>query len=167
MSFSSSSSRSESRISSTNKRQIELRTQSRKWFAIVLATAILAGCAATPAPLVSQEVLSKSSPPELKRKVIADRAEARWQALIGSDLDRAYTFMSPASRDSTSLDAYKAKIKPGMWRDAKVDAVDCDGEACTVKLMITYDHPMMKGVKTPLSESWIIDQGKAWYVFRG
>ena len=40
--------------------------------------------------------------------------------------------------------------------------VACDGEACTVKLMLTYDHPKMKGIVTPVVESWIVDGAQAW-----
>ena len=50
-----------------------------------------------------------------------------------------------------------------------IDKVECVAEVCNVKLTLTYDYPpaKVKGVVTPLDESWIIDQGQAWFVFRG
>jgi hypothetical protein len=36
-----------------------------------------------------------------------------------------------------------------------------------VRLLVTYDHPRMKGITTPVVESWIIDGGQAWYVYGG
>jgi hypothetical protein len=33
--------------------------------------------------------------------------------------------------------------------------------------MLTYDHPRMKGITTPLEESWILDKGQFWYLYRG
>jgi hypothetical protein len=45
--------------------------------------------------------------------------------------------------------------------------VACEGDACTVRLLVTYDHPRMKGITTPILESWIIDGGQAWYVYGG
>ena len=31
--------------------------------------------------------------------------------------------------------------------------------------MLTYDHRLMKGLMTPLHETWVIDEGQAWYVW--
>jgi hypothetical protein len=53
-----------------------------------------------------------------------------------------------------------------MWRDVKVDKVDCEAELCKVQLAVTYDAKMMKGITTPIWESWIIEDGSAWYVYR-
>lgn len=110
--------------------------------------------------------LSSDSPPQAKAAVVNERAQARWQALINGDLDEAYTYMSAASREAYSLKVYKARTKPGMWKAIKIDSVDCEAEICQVRMMLTYDHRMMKGVQTPLTESWIIEKGTAWYVYQ-
>lgn len=116
----------------------------------------LAGCAG----------ISADSSPEAKQKLVAERAEARWQTLIKGDVDAAYQYLSAGSKAATSLALYKAKVKPGLWRKAKVDNVDCDAEICKVTLTITYDYRNMKGVETLLPETWIIENGTAWYVYR-
>lgn len=105
------------------------------------------------------------SAPEVKQKVVAERAQARWQALMKGDLDAAYAFLSPASKKATPLMDYARTIKPGMWRDVKVDKVNCEAELCKVQLAVTYDAKMMKGITTPVWESWIIEDGSAWYVY--
>ena len=110
--------------------------------------------------------LSRDASPEVKQTVVADRAEARWQALIKGDLDTAYTFLSPGSKATTSLALYKNKIKPGIWRRAKADKVSCEGEICSVTIQITFDTLRAKGIETQLAESWIIEDGTAWYVYR-
>jgi len=74
--------------------------------------------------------------------------------------------LSPGSRASTSFELYKAKIKPGMWTQATVDKVTCEAEVCQVTIRITYDAKRMKGIETPLLESWIIENGTPWYVYR-
>ena len=126
------------------------------WLAAVLAGLALTGCAS----------LNADSAPEAKQKVVAERAEARWQALMKGDLDAAYAFLSPASKKATPLKDYAKTIKPGMWRQAKVDKVDCEAEICKAQLSVTYDNRMMKGITTPVWETWIIEQGSAWYVYR-
>ena len=86
--------------------------------------------------------------------------------MIKGDIDAAYSYLSAGSKVTTSLEAYKREIKLGMWRVAKVDQVECEAEVCKVSMLITYDARQMKGIQTPLAESWIIENGSAWYVYR-
>jgi len=126
-----------------------------------VATLTLGGCAG-----MAGFGISKDSDPAAKQKVVAQRAEARWQSLIKGDLDAAYAYMSEGSKATTPLDVYKAKMRPGLWRQAKVEKVECEAEVCKVEMQITFDHKLMKGIQTPLNESWIIEKGSAWYVYR-
>jgi hypothetical protein len=126
-----------------------------------VASLTLSGCAGMPG-----FGISKDSDPAAKQKTVTQRAEARWQALIKGDLDAAYAYLSEGSKATTPLNVYKAKIRPGMWREAKVEKVECEAEVCRVQMQITFDHKLMKGVQTPLNESWIIEKGSAWYVYR-
>lgn len=116
----------------------------------------LAGCAG----------VSVDSSPQAKQRLVAERAQARWQVLIKGDVEGAYQFLSSGSKAATSLEAYKSKIRPGMWRGAKVEKVECEAEICKVLLQITYDTKPMKGIQTPLDESWILEKGSAWYIYR-
>lgn len=108
--------------------------------------------------------VTKDSSPEAKRAAVTERVQARWAALIEGNQDLAYTFFSPASREIMSLAAYKQQPLRSGYREIKVESVECDGAVCKVQLMLTYDHRLMKGLMTPLSEKWVIDEGKAWYV---
>jgi hypothetical protein len=109
--------------------------------------------------------VTQDSSPEAKRAAVAERVKARWDALIDGNLDQAYTYLSPASREILSLAAYKQQARGSGYREVKVDSVECDGAVCKVRLMLTYDHRLMKGLMTPLDEKWVIDEGKAWYVW--
>ena len=126
---------------------------------VAVVAALLAGCASV-APLTAE------SPAAAKQDAVAARAKARWDALIKLDVAGAYEYLSPASRATMPLDVYKAKHKVGMYRQAKVDDVKCDGDSCTVQLSITYEYKQFKPVTTPLTEKWIISQGQAWIVDR-
>ena len=125
------------------------------WLALGLAAG-LSGCAG----------LSVDSALERKQQVVAERAQARWDALLTGNVDAAYQFLSAGSKAATPVALYKAKIKPGMWRAAKVDKIDCEREICNVMMLITYDAKVMKGIQTPFDENWIIENGSAWYVYR-
>jgi hypothetical protein len=138
-----------------------------------LATAglvALAGCAATP-PATERSAATPAMPapttPEARQALVSQRATARWDLLIKDDMDAAYGYMSAGSRVATSLDKFKANFRRGAFRAARVDSVTCDGDACLAKVLVTYDHPRMKGITTPVTESWIIDGGQAWYVLGG
>jgi hypothetical protein len=114
----------------------------------------LAACATTPAT------------PEAKQAAVTQRAQAKWNAMIKDDMEAVYGYMSPASRQVVTLERFKSNIRRGAFREAKVDRVTCDGDACQVRMLVTYDHQQMKGITTPLTESWVFDGGEAWFVYR-
>ena len=124
-----------------------------------LAAVAMWGCAS----------LSGSSPAADKEAAVRSNAQARWDALIKRDYPAAYAYFSPASRDTIPWEAYSAKMGTIAvnYRAATVEKVDCAAEGCKVTLSLTYDYQKFKGVTTPLVEDWIIDGGKAWFVYRG
>lgn len=141
-------------------RTVAKRRQLKGWGVAALAGLLLAGCATGMAP----GGLAKDSPAQVKQQVVEARAVARWNALIKGDIPAAYAYLSPATRATTPLDVYTAKRKVGMYRKIKVNSVDCEGAVCTVKLTLRYDYKRFKGIETPLSEHWVIEDGQAWFV---
>ena len=112
--------------------------------------------------------LTSDTPLETKQAVVRERAEARWQAIIKGDYPAAYAYLSPASRGVVNAGTFEARQKGVVtYTGVKIDTVSCEAAACKVKLWLTYNHKVMKGVTTPAEESWIIDGGQAWYVWPG
>jgi hypothetical protein len=111
-------------------------------------------------------MLTADSPAEQKEASVRERAQARWQALIVGDVAKAYEYLSPATRDTMSLDQYRGRIRVGMHRVAKVESVKCEAEVCKVTMSITFDHRLMKGIVTPLDETWILEKGRFWFLYR-
>lgn len=136
----------------------------------VLATVgllALAGCATAPqAPATTPATASAAAPTTraAREALVAQRARARWDAVVKDDLDTAYGYFSPGSKELISLDKFKASTRRGAFREAKIESVTCEEDACQVKVLVTYDHPKMKGITTPILESWIVDGGQAWLV---
>ncbi len=137
-------------------RVCSVRLQWKRGVAVLLVA--LAGCASVGGGL------TKDTPSEAKQAAVAERAKARWAAMIDGNLDLAYTFLSPGSKGIVSLAAFKQQARTG-YREAKVEKVECEGASCKVRLFITYDHRLMKGLATPLEERWVIDEGQAWFVW--
>src|SRR4030095_3039031 len=123
-----------------------------------LGVIALTACATPPGPPATGSAAPTAA---AAQDMVTIRAKARWDAMVKGDLDAAYGYMSPASREVTSLEKYKANTRRNWFREAKIDSVACEADACMVKLYVTYDHPRMKGITTPLVESWIIDGGQA------
>ena len=145
-------------LQSIGRRRVRERSMGLRWKqGVAVLLMALTGCA-------SVGGLSKDSPPEVKEAAVAERAKARWAAMIDGNLDQAYTFLSPASKGIVSLASFKQQARTG-YREAKVENVACDGAICKVKMFVIYDHRLMKGIGTPLEERWVIDEGQAWLVW--
>jgi hypothetical protein len=126
-----------------------------RYLAVVVLAVVTAACA----------TLGPSSSNEEKVKVVSERAQARWNAIIGKDFAAAYEYLSPKSRATVTPAGFKAIASRLNYRVAELKGVTCEAETCLVKFQITYDAQMMKGVRSPLEESWVIDKGQAWYVW--
>ena len=133
----------------------------RNWVCNAIVAIAVCGCGTLPLGGFSAD-----SPNEQKSAAVRQRAEARWQALIKDDIATAYGYLSPTTREVVSLEQYRAKVARRRFRDAKVEGVECQAELCKVGIKLTFDHPRMKGLVVPLEETWIIERGQFWFVYR-
>ena len=129
--------------------------------ATIVVSLGVAGCATLPGT-----GLSKDAPPEAKVAAVTKKAQARWDSLMKGDVKAAYQYLSPASRAVTSLERYQARTNTASFRSIKIDRASCEMETCQVRFWLTFDHRMMQGVVVPIEESWVIEDGQAWFVYR-
>jgi hypothetical protein len=142
-------------------KSVAIWRQWRNWTGNAIVALLAGGCATLPFGGFSAD-----SPKEEKVAAVRERAEARWNALVQDDIPAAYRYLSPTTRDVLSLDQYRAKVARRTFREAKVDTVECEAELCKVKIKLTFDRPRMKGMIVPLEETWIIERGQFWFVYR-
>ena len=124
----------------------------------------LSGCA-TPLPVGSEQWQ------ESQRPVLKERAEARWDALIKEDVEKAYAYTSPEYRSVVSLQQYKGKYGRVIdWRMARVANVSYnESTVATVSVEVTYrvDVPGTGGksieTQKAISEKWIYKNREWWY----
>lgn len=119
------------------------------------------GCGVNPA------AISEASPS--KEQAVAKRAENRWALLLAMDLDGAYQFISPATREVLSLRAYKAAMNPRIWKAAKVTGVECSSDdSCRAKVLLGYRVNLRMGAafdgEQELIEAWLRRDGQWWFV---
>jgi hypothetical protein len=139
-----------------------LRALSLTRFGIIGVVMLFSACATTPREHSVDTYAGKSLEDQVR-----ERAAKRWEALIRGDLESAYGYFSRATRETYPIKLYKAKMRPGIWRAAKVDSVKCADGVCEVMVMLTIEHSRLKAITTPVSERWIVQDGLAWYVYNG
>lgn len=130
---------------------------------VLLAVLGLASCAVSPIGDGSGPAVGSKA----REDAVAARVGERWDAVIKGDYTRAYGYISPASRTAVTLEQYQKVARNVQYRAAKINGIECDAERCRVKLSVTYDHRLMKGITTPLEETWVFDRGQPWFVYRG
>ncbi|MEO7797274.1 MAG: hypothetical protein ABIY47_06065 [Opitutaceae bacterium] len=122
------------------------------WWVVTLA---MAGCAAAP-----EQRIDKRSDQE----IVAEKSKQRWKALLAGDLKSAYELVSPAGRSVLTYEGYKNSLKPGFWKDARVNKVVCASpELCEVRLEIEYEYAGRR-TKTPFAERWIKQDSNWWFL---
>ena len=123
---------------------------------VVLLAALLSGC---------DGFLSDPKTPE---EVVAERAQARWEALIAGQWESAYSFASPAYRSMVDVDGFRRRQGgKTLALGSTVRKVECDGEACeaVVRLKFRPPVPQIKSVlETDYKERWVLDDGD-WWIF--
>ena len=127
-----------------------------KTLAACIAAACIAGCAG----------LSPAKPEDAVRQ----RATARWQALIGGNVEQAYGLLAHSYRAVTPLSRYKGSFGGAVtWVSADVFKVDCEPEKCTARVRIDFQHPLAAKVggvlSTHIDEIWLLE-GNQWWLFQ-
>ena len=110
--------------------------------------------------------MTKESPVEVKEAAVSARVKERWQAVIASNAEKAYGYLSPGSKAVTTLDGYKARALLQGFRAADIESVACEEEICKVKIRVALDHRKMQGLIVPLEETWVLENGQYWYVWQ-
>ena len=105
-------------------------------------------------------------------KGVEGRAQARWDAILSSDLDSAYAFYSPGYRTGTSRVDFEIamRLRRLKWVSADVLESSCEADLCEVKTMVTYEItkplpgvPVWKS-KREVKEHWVRTEGQWWFV---
>ena len=89
---------------------------------------------------------------------VQERAQARWDALVKRDFERAWTYTDPAFRARVPQADYKARFGAGgAWKEAKVTSVTCEPERCLVRVRVTTQN--LEVVRTDVERGLIMVKG--------
>jgi hypothetical protein len=96
---------------------------------------------------------------------VSERAQKRWELVMKGQMEGAYAYLSPASRETITLDAFRKRTAAGRWwRKIQLGKVDCRVDTCQVTMILEYDLFEIKGLKASVEETWINDGGAWWLV---
>lgn len=97
---------------------------------------------------------------------VEQRAQERLDALMARDMEKAFSFLSPAYRETTTWQRYSGKYAGvNNWREATVKSVKCEVDRCDVSTSIRYQmiRPRVENTRA-LKEVWI-KVGGQWYFY--
>ena len=97
---------------------------------------------------------------------VQHRAQARLDALLAGDIQKAFTFLAPASREATSWQRWGSNYAGvGRWRAVNVNSVECDLDRCDVRASVSYEmvRPRLENTRAQ-HQVWINVNGQ-WYFY--
>lgn len=96
---------------------------------------------------------------------VRERAQARWDALVTGNWEKAYSFATPAYRKAVDLFGFRGRSAPAAkLKSAEVVNVKCKDATCDVTMRIGF-APLQRGypeTTTDLEERWILEAGEWW-----
>lgn len=131
----------------------------RRWTLIAALALLAAGCSREPPP-----------PPE---EVVAERAAARWSALVAREFETAWNYYTPGFREQMPAADFAAEMarRPVKWTDSEIlDTACAENEPkCVVRARVAYEAPpILPGVGTlssrsTVTETWLQIGDQWWY----
>jgi hypothetical protein len=100
----------------------------------------------------------------------AERAKARWTAIVEGRLDLAYDYLTPGTRSTQTRDVYvkQQAAKPVRYKTV-TDAVEsCEADSCIVGVDLQYEVKIplagvgQQTIEATIEERWVRLDG-TWY----
>lgn len=116
-------------------------------------------------------LLAACAPAPTPEEIVAERAQARWDALVAIDFEGSYDFRTPGYRAETTRTEHVVGLsrRKITWIAAEVLSVDCEGDRCRVETQVGYRADgapgVMAGIENsrPVREIWVRIDGQWWY----
>ncbi|MBS3747422.1 MAG: lipoprotein [Wenzhouxiangellaceae bacterium] len=111
--------------------------------------------------------------PRSPEEIVAERAQARWDALVAQDFETAREYYTPGYRQQTSAADFADEMqrRPVKWTDVEVRSAECSEEepSCRLRSVVSYQVPAsIPGAgtlesKSAVTEIWLQINGEWWY----
>ena len=97
---------------------------------------------------------------------VQHRAQARLDALLAQEFEKAFSFLAPALRKTTTWQRYNSNYAGvSQWRAVSVNSVKCNVDRCDASVSVTYQmvRPKLENTRSE-REVWIDVNGQ-WYFY--
>ena len=106
--------------------------------------------------------------PKTTEEIVTQRIEARWDALIKRDFEKAWEYTQPSFRALVAQKDYGKRFGgAGTWKGVQVHSVRCEPERCTARLRLTTVMNMraFRGHELVgyIDEVWVRADGQWWF----
>ena len=123
--------------------------------ALCMSIVLIAGC------------VDKSNP-----DMVDKRSVERWNHLIAHEAEKAYDYLTPGYRATQTRETYAGAMnnRPVIWKSARFQSKECDGDRCSVKVSVTYSMPIpgkseqRTDITSNQSETWLRLDGQWYYL---
>jgi hypothetical protein len=109
---------------------------------------------------------------ERRDEVIPERAQARWDALLDGEYEKAYAYASPGYRSTASANDFEISFRARRFQytSAEYMSHSCEEALCLVKMNVGYrvvrpapGLPEWNG-SSVVEERWILTDGRWWFL---
>jgi len=129
-------------------------------YAVVVSGAMFSACGIADSPAQSAE------------QAVRARSEARWQAMMAEDYEKAYGYLAPGYRSRVSLESYRGRfVGKTRWTGINIQGVECKDDVCEVSVGGSFQFlgappvPPFEG-ENEMKEKWVLSDGEWWHVPR-
>ncbi len=140
-----------------------------RWLAVAAASLLLAACAATD---TRSDTAGASASASSSQETLKQRAKQRWDYLINKQAAKAWDYLTPGYRATTTREKYAADMnnRPVQWESATIIKTDCaQADNCEVFVSVGYQVriPGAGGVAhafAPVQERWLLLHNQWYYL---
>ena len=102
---------------------------------------------------------------ESKEQTVQKAAQARWDALLSDDFDKAYLYTTKGFQQIVSKRQYPQRYGGAVsWLGAKVVQVECpQADKCVVRIRLTFKvrlNSQAGPADSFFNENWILEDGQ-------
>lgn len=111
---------------------------------------------------------ASSLSPHTPEEQVQARADKRWALMMKRDFAKAYDYLTPYKRASTTREGYVREMGDGSaWLGHEVVTVTCEQQLCKTRVRLEVASPMPNKfggkIITHIDEEWVLVGGEWWF----
>lgn len=105
--------------------------------------------------------------PKTTEQTVADRAQARWDAILKKDGNKMHSYMRPEYRQRRTAEDTRNTFGDSLAKSARISRTTCEEARCTVRVVLNVVNPALRSSIKTLDvvheETWVREDGNWWF----